>query len=127
MARTAIQPEGVAAPKAPYSPAAVSGDLVATSGQVAFDADGRIVPGGIREQTRRALENVEHCLAAAGCMLDDVLKVTAFIGDLDDLPDYNEVYAAFFDPPYPARTTVQAGLPAGLLIEIEAVARRPAP
>jgi 2-iminobutanoate/2-iminopropanoate deaminase len=54
----------------------------------------------------------------------DVVKVNAYLADLGDLPAYNEVYVEFFDGPHPARTSVQAGLPAGVLIEIEAVARR---
>ena len=56
--------------------------------------------------------------------MDDVVKVNAFLADLGDLPGYNEVYKEFFDAPYPARCSVQAGLPAGVLVEIEAVARR---
>ncbi|TML89933.1 MAG: RidA family protein [Actinobacteria bacterium] len=120
----ALQPEGLPTPSAPYSPVVVSGDLVATAGQVAFDADGKLVPGGIREQTRQTLENVGRCLAAAGCGFGDVIKVTAFITDMENFGAYNEVYAEFFEAPFPARTTVQAGLAPGLLVEIEALARR---
>ena len=109
----------------PYSPYRVSGDIVATAGQVAFDAGGSIVAGGIREQTRQALANVERRLEEAGCSLEDVFKITTFIADVGDVPAYNEIYREFFKPPYPARTTVQAGLPDGLLIEIEAIARIP--
>ena len=77
-------------------------------------------------QARRALENLRASLAAAGCGLDDVVKVNAFLADLADFEAYNTVYREFFAAPYPARTTVQAGLPPGMLVEIEAVARRPA-
>ncbi len=104
----------------------VSGDLVYTAGQVAHDAEGSVVAGGIEEQTRRTLENVRTCLEAAGCTLDDVMKVNAYLADLGDFDGYNRVYTEFFAEPYPARTSVQAGLPAGLLVEIEAVARRSA-
>jgi 2-iminobutanoate/2-iminopropanoate deaminase len=121
----AIQPEGLPTPSAPYSPVVVSGDLVVTAGQVGFGADGEVVAGGIREQTRQTLENVGRCLAAAGCGLGDVIKVTAFITDMGNFAAYNEVYAEFFQSPFPARTTVQAGLAPGLLVEIEALARRP--
>lgn len=124
MPRDAIQPDGVATPTPPYSPVVVGGDVVYTAGQVGHAADGSLVAGGIEEQTRQALENVRACLAAAGCALDDVVKVTAFLADLGDIAGYNEVYREFFDAPYPARTSVQAGLPAGILVEIEAVARR---
>ena len=125
MTRHALQPEGLATPKAPYSPVVISGDHVFTAGQVGFDETGELVPGGIAEQTRQALENVRRCLRAAGCELADVVKVTAFLADLGEFAAYNDVYRGYFDAPYPARTTVQAGLPAGLLVEIEAVARKP--
>src|SRR5947209_7101986 len=125
MGREVFQPDGVAVPAAPYSPVAASGDLVVTAGQVGFDESGQVVAGGIREQTRQALRNLELCLAAAGCSLGDVVKVTAFLADLNDFDGYNDVYTAVVDAPYPARTSVQAGLPPGLLVEIEATARRP--
>jgi 2-iminobutanoate/2-iminopropanoate deaminase len=123
MARDAVQPEGLAVPNAPYSPVVVSGESVYTAGQIANDADGNLVPGGIREQTRQALQNVRTCLEAVGCSMEDVVKVNAYLVDLGDFAGYNEVYVEFFEAPYPARASVQAGLPAGVLVEIEAVAR----
>jgi 2-iminobutanoate/2-iminopropanoate deaminase len=124
--RDAIQPPDVATPKAPYSPVVVSGDHVFTAGQVAFDATGAVVAEDMDAQTRQALRNVQSCLAAGGCTLEDVVKVNAYLADLGDFDAYNSVYREFFSEPFPARTTVQAGLPPGLLVEIEAVARRPA-
>ena len=67
-----------------HSPVVVDGDLVYTAGQVAFDEHGELVPGGIEEQTRRALENLTACLSAAGAELSDVLKVNAYLADLGD-------------------------------------------
>jgi len=125
MTRDVRQPEGVATPRFPYSPAVVGGDLVFTAGQVAFDETGSLVPGEIVEQTGRVLDNVERCLAAAGCTMDDVLKVTAFLSDLGDFEAFNRVYAERFGPPYPARSTVGVRLADGLLVEVEVVARRP--
>jgi 2-iminobutanoate/2-iminopropanoate deaminase len=122
--RQAFQPEGLAKPKPPYSPVVVSGDTVWTAGQIAYDAEGNLIGGGIAEQTRRSLENVRACLEAAGCTMDDVVKVNAYLADLGHLAGYNDVYREFFDEPYPARSSVQAGLPPGVLVEIEAVARR---
>ena len=72
------------------------------------------------------LDNVGLCLAAAGCAMGDVVKVTAFLADLGDFEAFNRVYAERFSPPYPARSTVGVTLPAGLLVEVEVVARRPA-
>ena len=126
MTRQALQPYGLFTPKPPYSQVVVSGDLVLTAGQVGFGEDGVLVAGGIVEQTRQALENLSACLAAAGCGPEDVLKVNAFLLDLGDFEGYNAVYREFFEPPYPARTTVGVALPGGILVEIEAVARRPA-
>ena len=123
MSKRAVQPDGVARPKAPYSPAVVDGDLVYTAGQVGFDEHGEVVAGGIEEQSRRALENVQACLRAAGAELTDVLKVNAYLADLGDFPGFNAAYSEFFSEPYPARTTVGVSLPGGLLVEIEAVAR----
>jgi reactive intermediate/imine deaminase len=104
----------------------LAGELVFTAGQVAHDESGTVVASGVEEQTRQVLDNVERCLAAAGCSMDDVVKVTAFLSDLRDFEAYNRAYADRFSPPYPARSTVGARLPDGILVEIEAVARRPA-
>ena len=123
MPRDALFPDGLVRPKAPYSPVVRSGDHVFTAGQVAFDATGTLVPGGIAEQTRQVLANLEACLGAAGCTFDDVVKVNVFLVDLADFEEFNEVYRAAFSEPYPVRTTVQAGLPGGIRVEIEAVAR----
>jgi len=121
--RDALFPDGLVRPKAPYSPVVRSGDHVYTAGQVAFDATGTLVAGGTAEQTRQVLANLEACLGAAGCTFDDVVKVNVFLVDLADFEEFNEVYREAFTEPYPVRTTVQAGLPGGIRVEIEAVAR----
>ena len=121
----ALQPEGLAVPKPPYSSVVVSGDLVFTAGQAPFDADGKLVSEDIAEQAHQTFRNLGLCLAAAGCGFADVVKVNAFLADLGDFPVFNEVYREYFTPPYPARTTVGAQL-VGFRIEVEAVARRPA-
>ena len=123
MARDALFPDGLVRPKAPYSPVVRSGDHVYTAGQVGFDPSGTLVVGGIAEQTRQTLANLQACLLAAGCTLDDVVKVNVFLVDLADFDAFNEVYRAAFAEPYPVRTTVQAGLPGGIRVEIEAIAR----
>ncbi len=121
--RRAIQPDGLARPAAPYSPVVVSGDLVYTAGQIANDAEGN-VEGGVEEQTRRTLENLRTCLQAAGCELADVLKVSAFLADLGDFAAFNAVYRDYFVEPYPVRPTVGVTLPAGIVVEVDAAARR---
>ena len=126
MTRDARQPDDVVVPKPPYSPVVVAGDLVFTAGQVAFDASGTLVEGGIVEQTRQAMENLSRCLAAAGCSLEGVVKTTVFLSDLANFAGCNEEYGRHLTPPYPARSTVEVGLAEGLLVEIEAVAQRPA-
>ena len=125
MARDARHPEGFARPIVPLSPVVVSEDLVFTSGQVAFDAEGTLVPGGLEEQTAQVFENLRACLAAAGCTLNDVVKVNAYLTDLGQFEAFNRVYAERFSEPYPARTTVGVDLADGLLVEVEAVARIP--
>ena len=125
MARDARHPDGFVRPTVPLSSVVVSGDLVYTSGQVAFDAEGRLVPGGLEEQTAQVFENLSACLTAAGCTLDDVVKVNAYHTDLEQFDVFNRVYAERFSEPYPARTTVGVKLADGLLVEIEAVARIP--
>jgi 2-iminobutanoate/2-iminopropanoate deaminase len=123
--RDARHPEGFVRPAVPLSAVVVSGDFVYTSGQVAFDAEGTLVPGGLEEQTTQVFENLSACLAAASCTLDDVVKVNAYLTDLGQFDVFNRVYAERFSEPYPARTTVGVKLAEGLLVEIEAVARIP--
>ena len=117
------KPEGVAESSSPLAQVVRSQNLVYTAGQVAFDESGTLVPGGIAEQTRQVFTNVSRCLEAAGTNLARVVKVNAFLADLHrDFAAYNDVYRAIFNDPFPVRTTVQAGLGVGLLVEIEVVA-----
>jgi 2-iminobutanoate/2-iminopropanoate deaminase len=109
----------------PYSPAVGVGDFVFVSGQIPLDADGKIVGYTPKDQARKALENLQSTLAAAGLTLADVVKTTVFIKDMDEFGAVNEVYAEFFQEPYPARSTVEvARLPKDLHVEIEAIACR---
>ena len=110
-----------------YSQATTDGDLVFTAGQVALTPDGDPLDSEpIEVQTERALENLEAVLEEAGTGLENVLKTTVFLADIDDFEAMNEVYAGYFDADPPARSAVQAGaLPLGLAVEIEAVATRP--
>ena len=108
----------------PYSQAIRVGNLVFASGQIPIDpATGVFVPGGIKEQTRQSLTNVKTILEAAGLTMENVVKTTVFMADMNDFADMNGVYAEFFKEPYPARSAVAVkALPKGALVEIEVVA-----
>ena len=96
----------------PYSQGIRHGDLVFVAGQVALDpATGQVVAGGIREQTRQVLENVEAILGAAGTSLAHAVEALCLLHDIADFGAFNEVYKGFFPKDPPARTTVQAVLP----------------
>ena len=108
----------------PYSQAIQVGNLIYTSGQIPIDpATGSFVEGGIKEQTRQSLINVKAILEDAGLTMDNVVKTTVFMADMNDFADMNAVYAEFFAEPYPARSAVAVKtLPKGALVEIEVVA-----
>ena len=108
----------------PYSQAIQVGNLVYTSGQIPIDpATGNFVDGGIKEQTRQSLLNVKAILEEAGMTMEQVVKTTVFMADMNDFADMNAVYATFFSEPYPARSAVAVKtLPKGALVEIEVVA-----
>ena len=114
------------APRAigPYSQAVRAGDLVYLSGQTPIDpATGKLVAGGIGDQTRRAFQNLRAVLEAGGCSMQDVIKVNVYLTDMADFTEMNAAYEEQFSAPYPARTTVAvAGLPLGAKVEIEMVA-----
>ena len=114
------------APRAigPYSQAVRAGNFVFASGQIPIDpATGEFVPGGIAEQTEQVLKNLTAVFAAAGVGLDQVVKTTVFLADMNDFTAMNEVYGTFFSEAPPARATVQAArLPRDAKVEIEAIA-----
>lgn len=124
MARQVVQ--SAKAPQAigPYSQAIAAGNLVFTSGQIPLDpATQQMVPGDIRAQTERVMENLAAVLEAAGCGFADVVKATIFVADLADFAAVNEVYGKRFPAAPPARSTVQvAALPKGARVEIDLVA-----
>ena len=112
------------APLGAYSQGIVSGDLVFTAGCGPINVDTGTMPDGIGPQTEQTLTNVEAILAEAGCTLDDALKVTVHLADLDDFAGFDAAYAPFFTDPRPVRTTVGSALLGGILVEIDVIARR---
>ncbi len=124
------QAEVIATPNAPaaigpYSQAKRVGDFVFTAGQLAIDptVPGKLVPGGIKEQTTQVLKNISNVLEAAHSSLAHVVKTTVFMTDLTEFAAMNEVYGQYFQQDPPARSTVQvAALPLGARVEIDVIA-----
>lgn len=126
--RIAIETDGAPGAIGPYSQAVRDGRLLFVSGQVALDpASGELIAGSVRAQTEQVLANAGAILAAAGARFSDVVRTTVYLIDLADFGAMNEVYAGYFVPPAPARSTVQvAGLPKGARVEIDMIASLPA-
>jgi 2-iminobutanoate/2-iminopropanoate deaminase len=108
----------------PYSQGIVTNGLLFTAGQIPLDpVSGKIVEGGIVDQTERVMQNLQEVLRAAGASWDDVVKTTVYLHDLSHFPTVNEIYARWLGKSRPARSTVQVpGLPRGALVEIDAIA-----
>jgi 2-iminobutanoate/2-iminopropanoate deaminase len=108
----------------PYSQGIVANGFLFTAGQIALDpATGKIVDGGIVEQTERVMQNLQQVLEAASVSWTDVVKTTIYLHDISHFPTVNEIYGKWLGDARPARSTVQvSGLPRGGLIEIDAVA-----
>ncbi len=117
--RTAEAPAAIG----PYAQAVRTGGLVFTSGQIPVDPCTGAVAPDVEGQAVQALENVKNLLAAAGCGMDDVVKTTVFLTDMNDFAALNAVYARYFREPFPARSCVAVtALPKGVRLEVEAVA-----
>ncbi len=123
----AIETNSAPAAIGPYSQAIDDGETVYCSGQIGLEpASGRLVEGGVEAEMRHAMANLRAVLDAAGLGFDAIVKTTIYVTDLADFEIVNRIYGEHFEPPYPARATVQvAALPRGARVEIDAVARRP--
>lgn len=116
-----------AAPQAigPYSQAVIYGDLVLTSGQIPLTVEGTLIEGGIEEQTHQVFRNLQAVLKEAGSSLDQVLKATVFLKDMNQFAQVNEIYESYFGSHKPARSTVEvARLPKDVFVEIELIATK---
>ncbi len=128
MSKTIISTPNAPAAIGPYSQGVVvTGKLLFTAGQGPLDpATGKIVPGGIEEQTTRTLENLKAILEAAGTTFEKVVKANVYLSDITNFAAMNAIYAKYLAPagtPPPARTTIQAArLPGDILVEIEFIA-----
>jgi 2-iminobutanoate/2-iminopropanoate deaminase len=125
--RTTVSASSAPEPVGPYSHAALGADgTIFLSGQTPIDpTTGKLLEGDVAAQTRQVFANLGSVLSAVGRTLDDVVKVTVYLVDMNDFAAMNSVYSTVFSAPYPARTTVAvAGLPLGARVEIELVASR---
>ncbi len=124
MAKKAVLSHDAPAPIGPYSQAVEVGSWIFISGQIPIDpTTGKLVEGGISTQTRQVLNNLQAVLTAVGLNMDAVVKTTIYLTDLGEFSLVNEIYEEYFQPPYPARATVEvSALPRGVRIEIEAIA-----
>ncbi|PHV70849.1 reactive intermediate/imine deaminase [Sporanaerobium hydrogeniformans] len=106
----------------PYSQAIIANNMVYTSGQLGMDEKG-VLKETVEEQAQKALENLKAVLEEAGTTMDNIVKTTVFLADINDFVKVNQIYGKFFNEPYPARSAVQvANLPKAAKVEIEAIA-----
>jgi 2-iminobutanoate/2-iminopropanoate deaminase len=124
MSRNSVSSAHAPSAIGPYSHAVWTGNMLYCSGQTPIDpATGRLVEGGISEQTQQTFHNLEAVLVDAGLSMSDVIKVNVYLTSMSNFAGMNAVYQTRFDAPFPARTTVAvAGLPLDALVEIELVA-----
>ena len=110
----------------PYSQAVWAGDFLFASGQVpVIPETGELVSQDVQEQAHQALKNVKAILETAGLTMDNVVKATVFIKNMDNFSKINEVYAQYFSTPYPARSCVEvARLPRDVQVEVEVIAKK---
>lgn len=123
MPKIEIHTDSAPRPIAKFSQGVRKGNILQVAGQVAFDAEtGAIVGSTVKEQTAQTLRNVASVLEAAGASFDDVVMLRVYLTDTAHFGEMNDAYGEFMTEPYSARTTVYVGLPAGLLVEIDALA-----
>lgn len=122
--KEAIHTDRAPAAIGPYSQAVRAGGFLFTSGQIPVDPAAGDIPAGIKAQAQQSLNNIAAILAQAGLDRSAVVKTTVFLKDMNDFAAMNEVYAQFFQEPFPARSAVQVGrLPKDAKVEIEAIAQ----
>ena len=125
MTRTPVSSSGAPPAIGPYSQAVLAGDLLFVSGQIPLDpATGELVGGDVTAQTHRVLQSLDAIVRVAGATLEDVVKTTVYLADMNDFVAMNRVYATYFADPAPARVAVEvARLPKDAQVEIDAIVR----
>ena len=121
--KKAIETEAAPAPIGPYSQGVIADGVLYCSGQVALDPEsGELIEGGIAEQASRCLQNLDAICEAAGTRLTKAARIGIYLTDMSEFPRVNDVYATFFEQPFPVRTTVGvAALPKGAQVEMDAI------
>ena len=123
--KTVISTNNAPAAIGPYSQAIEVNGFVFTSGQIPVNPATGEIPEGIESQAEQVMTNIKNLLEAAGTSMDKVIKTTVFIKEMNDFGAINEVYADFFQAPFPARSCVEvARLPKDVMLEIEAIAMK---
>ena len=110
-------------PVGPYSQAVSFGEFIYSSGQVGLNSEGKFVFDDVQDQTKQTLENLKSILEDNGSSLENVIKTTVYLRDMNDFKPMNEIYAEYFGSSLPARSTVAVvGLPLDAKVEIEVIA-----
>lgn len=126
MKRRCLTPQGAPPPQAPYSPAVAAGQLLFVSGQVPIANGKPLIGATFEEEVRQTLDNLKSVVEGCGTSMDQVLKVQAFLADMEDFAEFNRIYKEYFPIDPPARTCIQAGrLPLDFKVEVEAIALLP--
>ena len=126
MKKKQIETKKAPAALGPYSQGVISNGFIFLSGQVGIDPEnGKLVEGGVAEQTKQIFSNIKNVLSESDAVLDDIVKVTVFFKNLDDFSLVNSIYSNYFSKPFPARSAIQAAkLPLDVDIEIEVIASK---
>lgn len=121
--KNAISTNKAPAAIGPYSQAIDTGATLYVSGQIPVDPATGLISDNIEDQAKQSLTNIKNILAEAGLTMDNVVKTTVFITDLNDFATVNKVYETFFNSPFPARSCIEiSAIPKGCKIEIECIA-----
>ncbi|MCE7792629.1 RidA family protein [Salipaludibacillus sp. CUR1] len=125
MSKQPIQTNEAPSAIGPYSQAVRTGEVVYTSGQIGLDPANGEMAEGLEKQAHQVMKNVKAVLAAADCEMKDVVKAMIFMQNMDDFVTVNEIYASYFEEPYPARSAVEVSrMPKGALVEVEVIAKK---
>lgn len=122
--KSIIQTDKAPAPIGPYSQAVQAGNMLFISGQIAIDpATNLLISGGIKEETKQVMNNLEAVLKTAGFSFEHIVKTSIFLSDMNHFSDVNEIYGSYFHSDFPARETVAVlGLPKNVNVEISVIA-----